>query len=67
VVTLGGLYAGPACRWSGTNAEGGEFDAAYVCIGLLRGNETAGLAIFALDDIEFPRARFAELSAGRKL
>ena len=24
------------CRWSGTNAEGGDFDAVYVCIGLLR-------------------------------
>jgi hypothetical protein len=37
-----------------------------VCIGLLRGNETAGLEIFELDDLELARARFAELSAGRK-
>jgi hypothetical protein len=62
--THGILYV---CRWSGTNAEGGELDAVYVCIGLLRDGEAAGMEIFELDDFEVARARFAELSAGRKL
>jgi ketosteroid isomerase-like protein len=53
-------------RWSGTNAEGGDFDAVYVCIALLRGDEPAGMEMFELDDIELARARFAELSVGRK-
>jgi hypothetical protein len=54
-------------RWSGTNAEGGDFDAVYVCIALLRGDEPAGMEIFELDDIELARARFVELSPGPKL
>jgi class 3 adenylate cyclase/ketosteroid isomerase-like protein len=49
------------CRWSGTNAEGGDFDAVYVCIGLLRDGETAGLEISELDDLDAALARFEAL------
>jgi hypothetical protein len=54
----GTLYV---CRWFGTNAEGGDFDAVYVCIGLLRGEEPAGMEIFELDDLDVARARFESL------
>jgi class 3 adenylate cyclase/tetratricopeptide (TPR) repeat protein len=56
----GRLYV---ARWSGTNAEGGDFDAVYVCLGLSRGDRPVGLEIFELDDFEAARARFAELGA----
>ena len=56
----GRLYV---ARWSGTNAEGGDFDAVYVCLGLSRGDRPVGLEIFELDDLEAARARFAELGA----
>ncbi|MEO8602346.1 MAG: nuclear transport factor 2 family protein [bacterium] len=48
-------------RWSGTNDEGGEFDAVYVCLSLARGDLPAGLEIFELEDIDIARARFDEL------
>ena len=48
-------------RWSGTNAEGGEFDAVYVCVGLLRRDRPAGLEIYELDDLDAARARFEAL------
>ena len=54
----GRLYV---ARWSGTNAEGGEFDAVYVCVGLASGDRPRGLEIFELDDLDAARARFAEL------
>lgn len=53
-------------RWSGTNAEGGEFDAVYVCISLLRDDDTGLLEIFELDNLDLARARFAELSGDQK-
>jgi len=49
-------------RWSGTNAEGGEFDAVYVCLGLARGDRPVGLEIFELEDLDMARVHFAELS-----
>jgi hypothetical protein len=49
------------CRWFGTNAEGGDFDAVYVCLGLARGGEPAGLEIYELDDLDAARARFESL------
>ena len=51
-------------RWSGTNVEGGEFDAVYVCLGLARGDHPVGLEVFELDDLEVARARFTALGAG---
>jgi class 3 adenylate cyclase len=48
-------------RWSGTNAEGGEFDAVYVCVGLQRDGRPAGLEIFELDDLKAALTRFEEL------
>ena len=46
IAAHGRLYV---ARWSGTNAEGGEFDAVYVCLGLANGDRPAGLEIFELD------------------
>jgi class 3 adenylate cyclase/tetratricopeptide (TPR) repeat protein len=51
------------CQWFGTNAEGGDFDAVYACLGLARGGRPAGLEIFELDELGAAQARFAELSA----
>ena len=48
-------------RWSGTNLEGGEFDAVYVCLGLARGEQLVGLEIFELDDFDVALARFEAL------
>jgi hypothetical protein len=59
ISTHGHLYV---TRWSGTNAEGGEFDAVYVCLGLARGDRPIGLEIFELEDFDVARARFKELS-----
>jgi ketosteroid isomerase-like protein len=53
-------------RWSGTNAEGGELDAVYACVSLLRDDDTGLLEIFELDDLDLARARFAELSGDPK-
>jgi len=52
-------------RWSGTNAEGGEFDAVYVCIGLQRDGRPAGLEIFEIDALDAALARFEKLRAVR--
>jgi hypothetical protein len=54
----GTLYV---CRWFGTNAEGGEFDAVYVCLGLSRGDRPVGLEIFELDDLDIAQVRFEAL------
>ncbi len=54
----GRLYV---CRWFGTNAEGGEFDAVYVCLGLAHGDRPVGLEIFELEDLEAARTRFEGL------
>jgi hypothetical protein len=56
----GTLYV---CRWFGTNAEGGEFDAVYVCLALRRGDRAVGLEIFELEDFDAAQARFEESSA----
>jgi hypothetical protein len=56
----GRLYV---CRWFGTNAEGGDFEAVYVCLGLGRGDKPVGLEIFELDDVAAATARFEELRA----
>jgi hypothetical protein len=54
----GRLYV---AHWSGTNAEGGELDSVYVCLGLTPGDRPIGLEVFELDDFEAARARFEEL------
>jgi len=48
-------------RWSGANTEGGEFDAVYVCLGLLRNRRPAGLEIFELEQLDAALARFEAL------
>jgi ketosteroid isomerase-like protein len=52
-------------RWSGTNAEGGEFDAVYVCVGLQRDGRPAGLEIFEIDTLDAALARFEECHPAR--
>jgi hypothetical protein len=47
-------------RWFGTNVEGGEFDAVYVCVGF-RDGDRGGLEIFELEDLDAARARFEAL------
>jgi hypothetical protein len=53
-------------RWFGTNTEGGEFEAVFVTIGLLRGGRPVGVEIFELDDLEAARARFEELGSRQR-
>lgn len=53
-------------RWSGTNEEGGEFDAVYVLVGVLRDGRLAGMEIFELDDLDVALARFEELRPVRE-
>jgi ketosteroid isomerase-like protein len=53
-------------RWFGTNAEGGDFEAVFVTIGLLRGGRPVGVEIFELDDLEAARARFEELGSRQR-
>ena len=48
-------------RWSGTNTEGGEFDAVYVCLALTRGDRPIGMEIYELADLDTARERFAAL------
>ena len=62
VAVQGAVYV---ARWSGTNAEGGEFDAVYVCVGLQRDGRPAGLEIFEIDALDAALARFEELCAAR--
>ena len=52
-------------RWSGTNAEGGEFDAVYVCVGLQRDGRPTGLEIFEIDALDAALARFEECHPAR--
>ncbi len=52
-------------RWFGTNAEGGDFEAVFVTLGLLRDGRPVGIEIFELDDLEAATARFEELCAAR--
>jgi hypothetical protein len=49
----------------GTNAEGGELDAVYVCVRLQRDGRPAGLEIFEIDALDAALARFEELRAAR--
>ncbi len=58
IAAHGRLYV---ARWSGTNAEGGEFDAVYVCLGLANGDRPAGLEIFELAHLDAARVRFEAL------
>lgn len=51
-------------RWLGTNAEGGEFDAVYVCVGLQGDGRPAGLEVFEIDALDAALARLAELRPG---
>jgi len=48
-------------RWSGTNVEGGEFEAIYVLVGLQRGARILGVEIFEIEDLDAALARFEEL------
>jgi len=48
-------------RWSGTNVEGGEFDAVYAVVGLLRDGRPQGMEIFELEDLDRALARFEDL------
>ena len=48
-------------RWAGTNAEGGDFEAVFVFIGVLRGERPAGVELFELEDLDAALARFEEL------
>jgi hypothetical protein len=48
-------------RWFGTNTEGGDFEAVFVTIALLRDGRAVGLEIFELDDLDVAQARFEEL------
>ena len=63
VAAHGAVYV---ARWSGTNAEGGEFDAVYVCVGLQRDGRPAGLEIFEIDALDVALARFEELQPGTR-
>ena len=58
VAAHGAVYV---ARWSGTNAEGGEFDAVYVCVGLQRDGRPAGLEIFEIAALDAALACFEEL------
>jgi hypothetical protein len=58
VADHGRLYV---CRWFGTNAEGGGFDAVSVCLALAREGRPAGLEMYELDELDAARARFEAL------
>jgi hypothetical protein len=62
VAAHGAVYV---ARWSGTNTEGGEFDAVYVCVGLQRDGRPAGLEIFEIDALDAALARFEECHPAR--
>ncbi len=68
-VRLGSLYTvaqAPhgfvgAMHWFGTNNEGGEIEALFVAVSLIRGGRQVGAELFEIEDLEAALARFEEL------
>jgi hypothetical protein len=50
-------------RWSGTNAEAGEFEAVFIGVTRIQGERQVGTDLFEIDEMDAALARFEELSA----
>jgi ketosteroid isomerase-like protein len=50
-------------RWSGTNAEAGEFEAVFIGVTGIQGERQVGTDLFEIDEMDAALARFDELSA----